>query len=111
MTAIDQAALIEVTARRLHRIDCDCPELDAPDHSVDYGAMVDDSLPIIARELLAPIRELAEIGDDSCWLSKGSLVVRVTTRKNGYTETESMIRVRDLDRLIDLMEADMKGSE
>ena len=58
MTAIDRAALIRITARRLHRIDCGCPEPDAPDHSVNYSAMVEDSLPIIARELLAPMWKL-----------------------------------------------------
>ena len=62
------------------------------------------------RELLEPIRELAEIGD-SCWLSEGTRVVRVTTRKNGYTETESMIRVSDLEGLLDQIEADVKGGE
>lgn len=62
------------------------------------------------RELLEPIRELAEIGD-SCWLSEGTRVVRVTTRKNGYTETESMIRVSDLEGLLDQIESDAKGDE
>ena len=62
------------------------------------------------RELLEPIRELAEIGD-SCWLSEGTRVVRVTTRKNGYTETESMIRVSDLEGLLDQIEADLAVGE
>ena len=58
MTAIDRAALVRVTARRLHRIDCGCPEPDAPYHNVDYAMMVEDSLPIIAREMIAPLSKL-----------------------------------------------------
>ena len=63
------------------------------------------------RELLEPIRELAEIGDSLLAQRRYSGVVRVTTRKNGYTETESMIRVSDLEGLLDQIEADAKGDE
>lgn len=55
---IDRDAIIEKAARKLHRIDCNCPEPDAPDHSVDYRDLVEAVAADLADDLLAPFRAL-----------------------------------------------------
>ena len=114
MTAIDRAALIEAAERRLHRIDCGCPEPDAPDHFVDYAVMVEDSLPVVVAAALKPLRELhadhecgnydlafwchAPYGDGRC------VKVGICSHCGDKAPCPTV-------RLLDQIEADVKGGE
>ena len=107
MTAFDRAALIKVTARRLHRIDCGCPEPDAPGHSVNYSAMVEDSLPIIAREMIAPLSKLHH----EHWHSPRTCVNYGACQMEGRCSACGRKSPCPTARLLDKIEADMKGGE
>ena len=107
MTAIDRAALIKVTAQRLHRIDCDCPEPDEPDHSVDYGALVEDSLPIITREMIAPLSKLHH----EHWHSPRTCVNYGACQMEGKCSACGRKYPCPTVRLLDQIEAEMGGNE
>lgn len=68
----------------------------------------DASLPVAVKAVTERVREAAEL-DFSVWLREGTKVVRVTTRRDGYEVTESMIRVKDLEAVLDQIDAELGG--
>lgn len=66
------------------------------------------ALPVAVKAVTDRVREAAEI-DFSVWLREGAKVVRVTTRRDGYEVTESMIRVKDLKATLDQIDAELGG--
>lgn len=70
---------------------------------------VDAALAVIVPAVTAQIRALADL-NGSIWLSRDTRVVRVTHKeRNGVEVTESMIRVDELEELLDQIDAAVRG--